>query len=201
MGMRSIYIVRCLSTNKVYIGQTKNVKSRKASHLNRARCGLNRPLYSAIRKYGEENFSFEIIEECDDSQIDEREIFWIHQFDSRNPEKGFNLASGGQGCFGHSEETKRKISESKRGQTRSKESIEKWKISMSNRDLTSKEIESRSRFSSLWKGRRRPKRELTEKELSARRSNWKKGNAIRWQNSSDTDLEPQTISDQHQKDL
>lgn len=201
MEMRLIYIIRCQITNKVYIGQTKNIKSRKSSHLNRAKSGLNRPLYSAIRKYGEENFFFEILEECDDLIVDEREIFWINQFDSKNPEKGFNLASGGQSCFGHSDETKRKISESKKGQLRSKESIEKWKTSISQRDPTEKEIEFRSKFGSFWKGRKRPKRQLTEKELAARKANWKKGNEIRWKNSSDSDQILQTTSDQHLKSL
>jgi len=32
--------------------------------------------------YGIEKFKFEIIEECEEKQLDEREIYWIDYFDS-----------------------------------------------------------------------------------------------------------------------
>lgn len=52
-----------------------------------------RPLYAAMRKYGIENFSVELIEETDNPE--EREIFWIEQKDSyRN---GYNATLGGEG--------------------------------------------------------------------------------------------------------
>jgi hypothetical protein len=47
--------------------------------------------------------SHEVIEECEDSLINEREIYWISHFDSTNHEKGYNLSKGGQG---HSDETR-----------------------------------------------------------------------------------------------
>ena len=59
---------------KIYIGQSVHIKTRFNQHKAEARNGNNRPLYNAIRKYGIENFSFEIIEECSQESLDEREI-------------------------------------------------------------------------------------------------------------------------------
>lgn len=81
---------------KVYVGQTKNFAIRKAGHLCAARHGLNRYLYNAMRKYGLENFIFEVIEECVDEVVDKREQRWIAHFDSFNCENGYNLTTGGQ---------------------------------------------------------------------------------------------------------
>jgi len=40
------------------------------------------PLSRAFRKYGLENFTFEIIEECSPEKLNERERHWIHFYDS-----------------------------------------------------------------------------------------------------------------------
>lgn len=47
----------------------------------------------AIKKYGIENFTFEIIELCDAKDLDERERYWIKKYDSFN--NGYNRTSGG----------------------------------------------------------------------------------------------------------
>ena len=63
--MGYIYKITNLINGKIYIGQTRfNVQRRFHQHLYEAKKGeLNFPLYSAIRKYGEENFKIECIEE------------------------------------------------------------------------------------------------------------------------------------------
>ena len=64
--------------------------------------------------YGKENFIKEIIEFCNDLyELDEREVFWIKEFNSNDRNIGYNLTLGGHGfkCK-HTEITKRKISES-----------------------------------------------------------------------------------------
>ena len=53
-------------------------------------------IHKAMRKYGIDNFSFEVLEECDIERLDEREQYWIAYLDSMNREKGYNLVSGGQ---------------------------------------------------------------------------------------------------------
>lgn len=95
--MRYVYVIRNLINDKVYVGQTRNFAKRKAGHLYGVRKGVEHPLYHSIRKHGEENFSFEILEECEDVMINEREIHWISHFNSFNSEKGYNLTPGGDG--------------------------------------------------------------------------------------------------------
>lgn len=91
--MIGIYKITNLINNKVYIGQSINIASRWRRHRTDANI-KDTPLYQDIRKYGLNNFSFEVIEECTKEQLDERERFWIDKYDSYN--NGYNLTSGGQ---------------------------------------------------------------------------------------------------------
>jgi group I intron endonuclease len=93
----------------VYVGQAKNFASRRAGHLCCARRGVARPLYNAIRKYGVDNFTFEIIENCDDDCVNDREQHWVSHYDSYNPDRGYNLTNGGNQNFNRSEVTRAKI--------------------------------------------------------------------------------------------
>jgi len=54
------------------------------------------PISRAIRKYGREFFKIELIEECEDEILNDREIFWISYFKSCDPKIGYNSSSGGQ---------------------------------------------------------------------------------------------------------
>lgn len=112
MFMFHIYKIKCLANGKVYIGQSKNIDKRWKEH----RYELNRGIHHSIHlqrawsKYGEDRFEFEIIETCSDQNTaDERERYWIEEYDSTNKNKGFNLESGGNRFKKLSEETKRKI--------------------------------------------------------------------------------------------
>lgn len=66
-------------------------------HLNNAaRANIQMRLYIAIRKYGESAFTLKILEqEVKDINIDERERYWIKQYDSYK--KGYNDTIGGEG--------------------------------------------------------------------------------------------------------
>lgn len=113
------------STNKVndksYIGQTVNkFRIRKAGHRHDAlRRKTNSYFHKAIRKYGWDNFTWEIICECSSKEeLDEMEFHYIKQYKCREYENGYNLIdSGGSGMWGlkHTEETKRKISNGNKG--------------------------------------------------------------------------------------
>jgi len=107
--MRYVYKLQNLVNGKVYVGQTMNPANRKAGHFYDARRGDKRPLYASIRKHGVENFLFEVIEECADELINEREQHWVAYFDSFNREKGYNLTSGGEEGKIFSQESKEKI--------------------------------------------------------------------------------------------
>ena len=93
-----IYKITNLINNKVYIGQSVDIKRRWHAHRN-PRFDNKNPLYSDIRSFNIVNFSFEIIEECDFSLLDEKEIYWIKYYNSIFP-NGYNLTSGGSGA-GH----------------------------------------------------------------------------------------------------
>lgn len=50
---------------------------------------------SAIRKHGKDNFIVELIETCEVSKLNEREIYFIDKYKSQGP-NGYNLTKGGQ---------------------------------------------------------------------------------------------------------
>lgn len=89
---KDIYIIKNNINDKVYIGQSLNAQKRFLEH-----CKGNYDnslIDAAIQKYGKEHFYYEILE----SQIEnynEREKYWIKQYNSLNP-LGYNLLEGGQ---------------------------------------------------------------------------------------------------------
>lgn len=98
--MGTIYCITNLINNKMYIGQTARLLSERwKDHLESSKDLNNqRPLYLAMRKYGIENFSCSIIEQCPDSILNEREQYWIKEkqtWISEYPNKGYNLTCGG----------------------------------------------------------------------------------------------------------
>lgn len=93
--MIGIYKITNLINNKCYIGQSRDISRRFLRHKNYFLEDSHYPLYRAFKKYGIENFSFEIIEECEIDELDNKEIFWIDYYDSHN--NGYNQTDGGQG--------------------------------------------------------------------------------------------------------
>lgn len=100
-NMSFIYVIRNLINGKVYVGQTKNLAKRKAAHIYNARKGSQRPLQCSMRKHGIENFIFEMLEECLDDKVDDREHYWISHFNSYDPDHGYNLTHGGKATLGY----------------------------------------------------------------------------------------------------
>lgn len=62
--MTGIYKITNLVNGKMYIGQAVDIEERWIRHKRDWKIDKTKVLYKAIRKYGIENFSFEIIEEC-----------------------------------------------------------------------------------------------------------------------------------------
>ena len=94
--MAFIYKITNNINNKIYVGKTEySIEKRFKEHCNDAfkeRCE-KRPLYSAMRKYGVENFHIELIEETNNPE--EREIYWITYY--KGYEDGYNATKGGDG--------------------------------------------------------------------------------------------------------
>lgn len=97
--MVGIYKITNQINRKVYIGQSKYIEKRwnkhKSTAFNSNDHNYNCHLYRAIRKYGIENFSFEILEECLVSELNDKERYYIKLYDSFF--NGYNLTFGGDG--------------------------------------------------------------------------------------------------------
>lgn len=96
-----IYSITNMLNGKRYIGQTYNFKYRWMRHRSYLKNGTehNAHLQAAWNKYGCKNFKFEIIEICNFNKLDEREIYWINYYDSKNT--GYNFSDDGLGCKGY----------------------------------------------------------------------------------------------------
>ena len=94
-----IYKITNMINNKVYIGQTtKSLEQRLKTH-KRDSISKNSYFYQAVRKYGWDNFSAEIIEDniTDIDTLNEREQYWIKYYNSfLDKTKGYNSTSGGK---------------------------------------------------------------------------------------------------------
>lgn len=92
-----IYKIECVANERVYIGQTFNMHKRKKEHFNDLKRNKHHSilLQRAYNKYGVENFNHTLIEECLESQANDREIYWINFYNSIDKYKGFNLDGGG----------------------------------------------------------------------------------------------------------
>lgn len=91
--MIGIYKITDLTNGKNYIGQSINILRRKAEHFyNNYYC--TSLIDQAIQKKGKDNFTFDIIEECEKDQLNNREKYWIEYYDSFN--NGYNCTKGGQ---------------------------------------------------------------------------------------------------------
>lgn len=115
-----MYYIYCY-TNKIndhkYIGQTSYPARRKSEHKYAAFTPsseeYNLLFHKKLRQYGEENFSFEILEEIntnDLSLVDSRESYWIEKLSSHvKTGKGYNLTLGSQGLGRHKQISEEKI--------------------------------------------------------------------------------------------
>jgi len=117
-----IYKVTNLVNGKIYVGKTaRRFSYRKSEHLSDSKNKSDAfYFHSAIRKYGENNFKWEIIDRSMSPAIlAELEKGYIKKFNCKIP-NGYNLTDGGEGCCGftHSEEAKLKISIAAKGNTR-----------------------------------------------------------------------------------
>ena len=132
MNSGIIYVATNIINNKVYIGKTtKSLGRRITEHT--CKTNVKKQYFRrAIDKYGKENFKWEILETIEVSLLNEREKFYISQYNSCNSKFGYNLTFGGDGAptgelnhmkrieyremqrlkminFKHTEKTKKKI--------------------------------------------------------------------------------------------
>ncbi len=98
MKICGIYKITNILNNQCYIGKSIDIKRRFNEHKT---AKDNYYIHVALRTVGIENFTFEIIEECNKEQLSDREKFWISYYDSY--ENGYNSSLGGEGGLEHGE--------------------------------------------------------------------------------------------------
>lgn len=110
--MGVIYLITNTVNDMKYVGQTR----RDADKRFKEHCAIaentnrNLHLYNAMRKYGIDKFTFEILESgIDECNLDDREKYYIDKYDTFN--NGYNYTEGGGGMRGyhHTEETRKKM--------------------------------------------------------------------------------------------
>lgn len=121
--MGYIYELENVINHKKYVGQTKDPKMRWKHHKTDHLHGGTTELDKAFQEFGSDNFTFKIIEECNDDEMSERERYWIQKLNTYiydDGSNGYNMTRGGRACFGdenpfygktHNEETKKMLSE------------------------------------------------------------------------------------------
>jgi group I intron endonuclease len=106
-----IYLITNLLNGKGYVGQTVNMKRRWKEH--RRAGNSSQYLSRAIAKYGRRNFDIQTLCSVDtQQQADNMEMVWIVALRTSEKTFGYNVQLGGAGHSRHSEETKKRISES-----------------------------------------------------------------------------------------
>lgn len=93
---------------KVYIGQSSNIDKRWKTYKRLEDVKSQPKLYESLKKYGWENHKWEIIEECNDNNKDNKEKYYISLYDSYN--SGLNSSNKSKGPSFHTNKTKEKIS-------------------------------------------------------------------------------------------
>ena len=98
-GVIGIYKIENKVNGKKYIGQSIDIGKRWSSHCTMLKYNKHTSVHlqGAYNFYGEESFSFSVLEECGEDKLDERERYWIAYYNATNPEYGYNVLEGGYG--------------------------------------------------------------------------------------------------------
>ena len=104
--MGYIYVIKNDVNDKIYVGKTTDTLSNRFSKhcweaINQPQ--KTSPLHSAMAKYGVNHFFIRLLEECENSLLSEREIYWIDKLNLYlDKNKGYNGSRGGEGNLKYS---------------------------------------------------------------------------------------------------
>lgn len=123
-----IYKIQNLENGKVYIGASRNILLRWYQHKYDLRNFRHHSehLQKAWIKYGEDSFQFDIIECCEERDLNNKEKFYIQLYKSNDKNYGYNIFDGGN-THNVPEETKKKLSLIHMGMTHNEETIKKMR--------------------------------------------------------------------------
>jgi len=159
------YLARNKINNKGYLGQAWCIRKRiKNGHCKnpwyngstRNKC---RAFYAALRKYGVDAFTWQVVWEANDGkttqdEMDMMEINFIKHLDTHVSRSGYNIALGGMGSRGvrHTEESKKKIGDAHRGKKYSAETKKKIGDAHRGKKVSAK---NKQKMSDFQKGRKK----------------------------------------------
>lgn len=89
-----VYLITCTTNNKIYIGSSVNITRRWHWHKTALRRRKHHSvlLQRAWNKYGEECFTFSVLEKCKPSECLKREQVWLDALCACDPSRGYNTA-------------------------------------------------------------------------------------------------------------
>ena len=95
-----IYMIKNLHNDKIYIGQSVNIKKRWEQHIKTSKNKRNKsykyPLYKEMRIYGIDAFQFSILEICEEPLLNQQEIYWIEKYEAFKNPSHYNRTAGGR---------------------------------------------------------------------------------------------------------
>ena len=188
MKIIGIYCIRHVVRGICYVGQSIDIERRFRDHKREKSDEQKGCVYlsSAIGVYGADAFDWEVLELCEESELNDRECHWIASLDCVKP-NGFNLTYGGGGGR-PSEETKKRISKGMRGKKKSWEHQVKINQALLGRDMSvmrgdnnpAKRPEVRNKISAALKGKKKSEehvKKISEARQGEKSHNWGKGKA------------------------
>jgi len=94
--MIGIYSLKNNITGETYVGQSIDLHRRMMEHKCPCSTKGNRLICKALKKYGFNNFTFSVLEECQKDEFDSKEVFWIKKLGAT-----YNMTDGGKGAKGY----------------------------------------------------------------------------------------------------
>lgn len=125
-----IYQIRNTANGKRYIGRTIDLHKREITHFWALRNNRHNNKFMQKAYNKEPNaFVFEVVEYCETGMLNEREVYWISHYNTMDDRFGYNLCEGGKSTTGYhfTDETKKKLSEKRKGYKYSREVVEQRK--------------------------------------------------------------------------
>lgn len=171
-----IYVITNLVNNKRYIGQTwYDLNDRWSKHCSKNKRGCPY-LYKAIIKHGRDKFTIDSLARFTDPEIaDLIETFYIDFYCSTDPQHGYNLQGGGQNKRPPmSQETRDKISNSRKGMVFSQEHLNNLSIAQKKK---AKNLSNEGKIK--LEASRARKRKLTMEQATQIRQEKKDGMLLR----------------------
>jgi len=93
MGKSGIYTITCKINNKIYVGETEDLRMRKFNHFSRLKYNTHscKNLQDDFNLYGENNFIYEKLLKCKKKYLLSEENYWCNMLDTHNPKYGYNI--------------------------------------------------------------------------------------------------------------